>query len=536
MNNNKKNKVFVFAFLAVFLLGDFPAYSQSAFDDPGARNVKGETGNFVSVDKKTDAGIITLGASSQVVILFKNNGGKPVTTGSISLYPSSNVSASVAKNECAQEPVETGAVCAIAMSVKGLQPGKFRIEMLMRHDGRAKLITSTISGGVESSDDKSRELISDIESIPEKIDFGTLSESRPLVRSVILRNVTSKVIDISSIEIEANAQAGFLLNTDCDQLETGEACIGTVTWTPQQRGPATGVLVVRHSGPTGVNSIVLDGDYSPGSASEASLFPDAVPGKGLLTASQSDVDFGSSIETSSAITVSLVNVGDAPLSLRDIKMSNEDNGIRVAAGGCAAGIILDPVEACPLTLVWDPVREGSIIDDIQITHNGARGILVLPLRGSATKVVNKDSKAIMLSDPITTADLFRSVPPVSASSVGAYDAPPPRATTQRTTKAPKPVKKVKRVVDVRGVLDGFRITSLASRRAIVAGPGGSRVVFDGEEAVIGGVLWDVGVRRSGVEFSHANQKVLLLFDKSLSTFDSGIVTGTNNSNNDTSDN
>ena len=83
---------------------------------------------------------------------------------------------------------------------------------------------------------------------------------------------------------------------------------------------------------------------------------------------------------------------------------------------------------------------------------------------------------------------------------------------------------------MRGVLDGYRITSLASRRAIVSGPGGSRVVFDGEEAVIGGVLWDVRVRSSAVQFSVDEQKVLLLFDKSLSSIntDGGQSTGDNN--------
>ncbi len=521
--------------MLVILMNSPAAFGQSAFEDPGGA-VKGKGGgDLVPVEKKVDAGALTLGASSQVVILFQNNGGRPITTGAISLYPSSNVSASVAKNECAQEPIVSGSVCAIAMSIKGLQPGKFRIEMLMRHDGRAKLITSTITGSVESSDDKSRELINDIESIPQAIDFGTLNDSRPQVRSIILRNVTSKDVDITEMQIESNVQSGFQLDTDCKKLQTGAACVATVVWSPTQKGPASGVLVVRHSGPTGVASIDLDGVYTPSSASEAAIFPEAVPGKGLLTASQSSVDFGSGIETSSAITVSLVNVGDAPISLRDIRLSNEDNGIRVADNGCAPGTLLDPVEACPLTMVWEPVREGSVLDDIQILHNGARGILVLPVRGSATKAINKDSKAIFLNDePLTLESLTRNVPSLPASAVDGYEAPEENyiSDDQEPVVRKEKVRQAPRVIDVRGVLDGFKISSLAKHRAIIAGPGGSRVVFSGEETVIGGILWIVDVRQSGVQFSYGKQRILLPFDRSLSSFDSGVIsTGSGSSNN-----
>lgn len=494
-----------------------PAAAQSAFDDPGARsgNKSGQGGDLAAVSGKIDGGSVVLGSSSQIVILFRNDSSKPITTGVISLYPSSNVSASISKNQCAQEALEPDAVCAIAMSVKGLQPGNYRIEMLMRHDGRSKLITSTVSGKVESTGDKEVDLVSDVEMIPSELDFGALTASRPQVRSVIMRNITSNPINVKDIYIESNSQSGFALKADCDRLETGQACIATITWTPEQKGPATGVLIMEHDGPTGISSILLDGSYDPGTAASAEVFPEAVPGKGLLVASQTEVDFGSGIETSSAITVSLVNIGDAPVILNDIRLSNDENGVKISGGSCVPGTFLDPVEACPLTLTWEPTREGSILDDIQISHNGARGILVLPLRGSASKAVNKDSKAVIVSGGGSSSidDVMRRIPPVSVKDLedgdgdaGGGDIPVPRPAISHRPE-----------IDVRGVLDGFAITSHAPRRAIISGPGGSRVLFDGEEAVIGGVLWEVGIRPSSVEFTNGDQKVLLLFDKSLSS-------------------
>lgn len=521
--------------VVVLLQSSHSAMAQSAFEDPGARSAQGSaTGGLVAVNNNLDSGSVTLGSSSQVVLLFRNDGGKTLNMGAIDLYPSSNVSASIAQNQCVNEPLEAGAICAIALSVKGLQRGRFRVELLIRHDGRSRLITSTVSGVVDASDDNRLELINDIEAVPSELDFGSLSDSRTQIQSIILRNVTSKKINISDIDIQGNPQSGFTLNSNCPDLESGQACLATVTWSPEQVGPASGVLVVSHDGPAAVTSVSLKGQYEPDSATEAEVFPSAVPGKGLLTASQREVDFGSGIETSSAITVSLVNVGDAPIMIQDIRLSNEKNGVEISRNGCAPGKMLDPVEACPMTLTWEPVREGDILDDIQIRHNGARGILVLPLRGNATKAINKDSEAIFLGD-LSDDGYLSDVPSLSTQFLGVEtNSSNDNASLGESAAETKQPPKKKPTKDVRGALDGYKITSLATRRAIVAGPGGSRVVFDGEEAVIGGVLWSVMIRASAVQFAAEEQKVLLLFDKSLSSINTDSGQSTNNNNNNAS--
>jgi hypothetical protein len=161
----------------------------------------------------------------------------------------------------------------------------------------------------------------------------------------------------------------------------------------------------------------------------------------------------------------------------------------------------------------------------------------LPLRGKATKAINIDSAAIFLGD-VANGSYFSDVPRVSADDFGVDTSPDngnPSSDAVSSEKAPAVKVQKAPVVDLRGALDGYRITSLASHRAIVAGPGGSRVVFDGEEAVIGGVLWNVRVRSSAVQFGASEQKVLLLFDKSLSSFnaDGGQSSdGNNTSSND----
>lgn len=474
------------------------ALAQAAFGDPPSRGGTGGTtsgGDLIPVQPLIDGGQISVGATSQVVVLFRNDSGRPLQAGAIQLYPSSTVSANVALNNCNQEELAAGAVCAVSISVKGLQSGSWRVELLMRHSGRARLVTGTLSGTVSAADAAEKEFISDVEAIPTELDFGDIKSAQSVVRGVVLRNITSDPIDINSIYIEAAAQSGYSLRTDCSRLVPGQACIVTVTWSPILEGQASGVLLIEHNGPTSVASVKLDGEFQPEETVQAKAFPRAVPGKGLLVASQETVDFGTDIATTSAITVSLVNIGDAPLTIDDVAMASGDNGVSISKKGCGPKTVLEPVEACPLTLTWSPVREGAVIDDIQVTHDGTRGVLVLPVRGTSSTIISQDTKAVR----ITTSGTG-SLAPGDQSGEG------------------QEVMMVRdESVDPASVLDGFVVTSHSAKRGIISGPGGSRIVYDGEEVVIGGFLWNVNIRPSGVEFRNDKDKVLLLFDRSLSS-------------------
>ncbi len=479
--------------------GSFSAEAQyPGFDAPGTRASGGGAVGLVPVENNIDGGSVPVGSTSQVVVLFRNEGAQPVQTGKINLYPSSNLSANVSLNQCSVEPLPSGAECAVAISVKGLQAGAWRLEMLMLHSGRTRLVTATLSGSIEANGDSSNKLSSDIEAIPSELNFGALSSGQAMVEPVILRNVTSNVVKISDVFINSSDSSGYIVESDCSELQAGQACIATVTWSPKQKGPATGVLVVKHSGAAGLASVSLSGDYTPDSVSEADMFPEAVPGKGLLVSSQMEVQFGEAVSSASTITVSLVNAGDAALTLNDIKVSGTDNGLSVGGNGCASGVVLEPVEACPLTLTWSPTRIGALLDDVQILHDGTRGILVLPVRGNSFAVVSQDQKAIVLSKSATHV--------IGSDDVTISSKPSNKGAGDQVS-----------AVNAASALDGLRITSFSSKRAIVNGPGGSRLIFDNEQVMLGGVVWDVDVQGNGIEFANGGDRVLLLFDRSLSS-------------------
>jgi len=521
LNTMSKIASLQYAGLAVLcLLGlSMPAMAQtSAFDDPGAHVAAGGSGDFHAVNDKI-TGDVALGAASQIVVLLRNDDTKPVTAGTINLYPSSNISAAVGENQCAGNPIAPGEICAISVQIKGLQQGNYRIEMLIRHDGKSKLLTTTLSGNVQSSGDTSKDLVSDIEAIPATIDFGSLNDSRSQVKSIVLRNITSKPIDITDISVDAGSQSGFSIKQNCGKLQTGEACVAAVTWAPEQRGPSSGIVVVRHTGATGVATVEIKGQYTPSDADAAKVFPQAVPGKGLLVSSQEAVDFGSGVAQTSSVTVSLVNVGDVPLTLQGMHTSGE-NGVSIEGKGCKKGMVLQPIEACPLTLTWNPLREGNIVDDVQITHSGARGVLVLPIRGNATRAVNKNTKPINAAD--SEASFLKNITPMSASDFGGDDEYIEGHSVAKGSKSGKKGRDVSAAAapvapEVHNALEGYTITSFSSKRAIVSGPGGTRVVFDNDQTVIGGVLWQVEMRPNAIQFSNGDQKILLLFDTSLSS-------------------
>ncbi|MCB1558432.1 MAG: hypothetical protein KDJ50_05860 [Alphaproteobacteria bacterium] len=453
----------------------------NALGDPAARIAGTGNGDGIApVEAEVKAGEITVGSASQVVVKFRNVSSKDVQVGQINLYPSSTVSSEVALNECSsKEGLPSGAECAVVVSVKGLKVGNWRVEMLLRHSGRSRIVTASMTGSVEEGDSDSELLLSDVEAIPNELDFGTLDSSRPLVKSVIFRNVTSDPVQIKKVSIEAPAQAGYALSSDCDKLAVGQACISTITWAPVSKGQSDGVLIVEHDGPTRVASVNLRGSFEPENVTKAGIFPEAVPGVGLLISSQEEMDFGK-ITNEASMTISLVNVGEDALQLKDISLASEDTGLKIVHSGCITGSVLEPVEACPLTLAWSPVRSGELIEDIRIKHDGARGVLIIPVRGSADSAINRDTKAVVVSQ------------------------------TGSPSVEVKPA-------DKRQALEGFIITSHSPKKAIINGPGGSRVISHKQSIVLGGVEWKVDIVENGIEFLSGNDRVRLLFDRSLSS-------------------
>jgi hypothetical protein len=187
-------------------------------------------------------------------------------------------------------------------------------------------VTARVNGTVEASDENVN-ISTDIEVTPSPVEFGTLEASRPIIRSLTIRNITANPITVTDMFIDAPSQSGYDLRTDCETLTSGQACIASILWSPVVEGPSSGFLVIQHDGASAITNIPLSGEFDPRDAAQANIFPSTLPGKGVLVSSETEINFGSGINSQSAITVSLVNVGDAPLSFNAVELAGSENGL-----------------------------------------------------------------------------------------------------------------------------------------------------------------------------------------------------------------
>jgi hypothetical protein len=499
-----------------------PAVAQiSAFEDPtsGAR----ADGNELMPKKdEFDGGDIGQGQTAQVVTLFRNAGGTELNIGKIDLVPSANVSAVLGSNQCSLEPLKPGVECAITVSITGQAAGKFRVGMLVNHDGKARLTNAAVAGNVGAGS-TGKNLQSEIEAFPADLDFGTVTTTEPLVRSLALRNNTGTAISIQNINLAASPSSGFSMSAgNCTDLRPGQACVATVTWVPTNSGLVEGVVVIAHDGPSGAMRIGLKGTYQPKKVETASRFANAVPGEGLLVADLDKIDFGSDVDGAASISVSLVNQGDKALSLRNVKLAGSDNGLSLSTSDCKKDAILQAGEACVLTVNWQPRRIGPVIDDVQILHTGTRRVLVLPVRGSAQQPVSNTSGPL-----VSYGDQIPDMPKIATGKLDEKllktETDKMASSTSSTDTSSSPTVRNKALTagsNSTPSLDGYRVSSASKDHAIVAGPKGRLIIKNGEPQVIAGVRWIPRIVPEGVELASGRNVVLLIFDQSLTVMQS----------------
>ena len=368
-------------------LTSYPALAQfNAFKDPTSGKAGAAAGpDLKAVQDSIVAGKVAVGTTAYVVTVFQNNGTQPVKTLGVNLYPSSGVAAQGNLNKCAEEPLPPEGQCAITVAVTGLQAGAYRVEVLIDHDGRSRLAKAAITGEAESSSTQQLDKVKmDVEAVPETLDFGSVNSGLPLVRSILLRNRTADPVTLTNLKLDSAALSGFKYVSECpERLVAGESCVVNVTWTPQVGGLTEGVLLVGHSANSSLTKVDIKGTYQPPTGASAAIYPESVPDMGLLVADKTEVNFGTGINSVSSNTVMLVNSGYSALTLKNIRLAGSDSGLSLSRDGCRVGTEITPGGACVLTISWTPNRAGALVDDLQVLHTGARGVLDLPIRGEA---------------------------------------------------------------------------------------------------------------------------------------------------------
>ena len=506
-------------FTCLVMMGTAPVLAQvSAFEDPSVGGAGAAAGaqELSPAKSEIDGGDVGQGQTAQVIMMMRNNSSAPISLQKIDLLPSSNISALVAGNQCDKEPIKPGIECPITIAVKGESSGKYRLGILANHTGRTKVSNLAIIGAVVGGTGSGVGGLpsNELEAFPGNLDFGQAKGRTPQVRSIAIHNASPKAVEIKNITLAASPLTGYSVSApDCKILAASSTCAATVTWTPTTEGKAEGAIVLTHDGPSGTMQIPLTAEYAAPKTEKAERFPAAVAGQGLIIADRDTVEFGSEIDGAASITVSLVNTGDKTVLLKQVRLAGSDNGLSLSGDDCISGKELEPNQGCALTVNWLPRRKGPVIDDIQIIHTGARGILVLPVRGTAKDVVSLNMPIIGGANVprMSTSDLDEKVLGDVDDGKGG------KKKSAKTGGAMSGITSDFALATDPNALNGYRITSLSTNRAVVTGPRGRIMVSDGQPQVIAGGRWIPRITTEGVELIGDRESVVLLFDRSLGT-------------------
>ena len=384
--------------------------------------------------------------------------------------------------------LQSGETCNIIVTWLPTSKGLAQGVLMVQHSGKTGMAQTEIKGVLQPPEEAAKDKGGKVDLSPISMDFGTSPGGIAIKQSILLNNHSLKDINIQNIDMKMPEQSGFSYESQCSEtLLSEKSCNIVITWLPTSKGLAQGVLVVKHSGKDGITKAEIKGVLQPNIVKNATLYPEAAPDKGLLISDKEFIDFGSNIKEESAITVTLVNSGSSDLILENIKLSLKSDDLSISETGCEKGRILKPVEACPLTISWLPSHGGAILNSLQIVHTGTRGVLVMPIRGTADSSVGSqvtdDGNNTWLNDDIIDTD------------------------NDNTSKANR--------AKIRKKLGSYIVTSHSPTRAVINGAGGALIVRDGEEVIISGIRVTVTVVSTGVILSSDTDEVMLIFNRSF---------------------
>ncbi len=470
---------------------------RGTFQPPPASVVAKDANAKVNISPKTlDFGTSSGGIPLVRSVLVSNNSAQNVEIWNVDMDVSSESGFSYS-SQC-PETLRPGESCNILVTWKPTSKGLAQGVLVVQHSGKSGIVESEVKGVYQPADNSSNNNVGQIVASPETLDFGSSPGGISAVRSVIFNNQSGNSIDIKKIVLDVPDQSGFTYKSACPAtLRSGGACNIFVTWNPTTPGLAQGVLVIDHTGGSGMTQVNIEGTLKPQSGKVAAIYPNAMPDRGLLVSDKEKINFGSGVKDEAAITTTLVNAGSSALTLKSIDLSGVDDGLDLSGNGCAPGTVLQPGAACPLTISWLPRHSGQILDSIQIIHTGARGVLVIPITGSGDASVdtsNANSGNVM------------SVPSTNAGSGNQ---------SQKTSKTSGAASAVNKGPSMKQIFAGYTVSSHAASSAVIDGPAGSYVVRDGQSLIISGVDCSVTVVPAGVILSNSGDKVLLPFDSSF---------------------
>lgn len=217
-----------------------------------------------------------------------------------------------------------------------------------------------------------------LEAIPGAVDFGRRSLEEPAETvAVTVTNQGSARVRVGEATLEGEGAADFLVVSDaCSQaaLDPGEICRVRLTSTPRRPGRSEAVLRI---------------------ASDASAEPLSIPvtaatgyAEPVFETRPEELDFADLRVggPASGQTVTVHNLGDEPLIVRQAAVEPADSSFSIARDACT-GEPVPPAASCEIAIGWRPSAEGPTRGELVLVYarpgkpeDGERRV---PLKGRA---------------------------------------------------------------------------------------------------------------------------------------------------------
>jgi serine protease len=297
-------------------------------------------------------------ASAAKSITLTNDGNVALTVSAIEL-DGVNKSEFSATSTCSGKAVAPSASCAVSVVFTPDSIGGKAASLVVRVSESAYVLVVPLEGtGFSAS----------VSVDPVSLNFGNQGVGTTSTnKSITLRNSGSISLTITEFAVVGTDSATFTQSNDCGTtLAAGASCTITVWFKPTSIGSKAASIRISSSATGGAVSVALGG---VGVASAANVSPSALA-------------FGSQAvgTTSSGRTFSLVNDGNAALTISSIAVSGADSAQFGVTNNC--GTTVAAGASCSVTVTFAPTSSGAKSAAIRVASNAPGNAAEVAISGT----------------------------------------------------------------------------------------------------------------------------------------------------------
>lgn len=239
---------------------------------------------------------------------------------------------------------------------------------------------------------------------PTSLTFGvTQAGTTSASQRVTVRNSGTASLTISSVGVTGD----YLQTHTCGSpLSAGATCTIDVQFRPTARGTRTGTLSIAHNAPGSPHTVPLTGTGN------------------ILRMQPGSLSFTTQLvnTTSAARTITLSNLGGAPLAISGIALAGANPAEFTQSHTCGASLAAGA--SCTVSIAFRPAARGNRTATLAVTHDGGAGTSNATLSGLGTVVrLNPTAltfvpRAVGTTSPVRTATVTNAgAAPVVITSV-----------------------------------------------------------------------------------------------------------------------